>query len=142
MVCVSMCPFRITLKLSGGTGKVLTWQRVAVIRACGFRTHRYGTVSYRNLFPAAYCDLGHIYPWSPCTSRCAALAMVPNGRAACLSRRLRRDVGQPEQAGLRVDDQGQRDRGVLADQLGRDRGGAVARLEGADADGAGKDGGH
>ena len=49
------------LKLEA-TGKVLASRRVATVRAAGYRLHRYGTVSYRNIFPAARCDLRHIRP--------------------------------------------------------------------------------
>jgi len=47
-----MCPFPDHLKLVRGTGKVLASRRVATIRVSGYRFYRYGTVSYRNIFPA------------------------------------------------------------------------------------------
>jgi len=41
------------LKLVRGTGKVLAWIRVVPISSFRLPVYRYGTVSYRNLFPAA-----------------------------------------------------------------------------------------
>ncbi len=43
---------RTPRKFADGTGKVLACRRVATIRTSRYRLYRYGTVSYRNLFPA------------------------------------------------------------------------------------------
>ena len=56
--------------------------------------------------------------------------------------RLERDVRLPELAGRRVDQQRERDRGVLADELDRRRGAAVAGPAGARRARARPDGGH
>src|ERR1700722_20463624 len=99
-----MCPFRITWciapgsdprgSLERGTGKACDHRCVAMIATLRKRYYRYGTVSYRNLFPRCACDPGHIrFP----------------GSAG-----LREEVGLTEHAGGRVDDQGQGERGVLA----------------------------
>src|SRR5207245_7260061 len=79
-----MCPFPDHLKLAGGTGNVPTWRWVAMVRTSGCRVHRYGTVSYRNLFPGACCDLRHIESVaSPASPAAVRTQIGPNGPGAC-----------------------------------------------------------
>src|SRR5215469_11972278 len=64
-----MCPFRITwcgcpwgpTKVCGGTGKATDHRGVAMIETSRHRNYRYGTLSYRNLFPRSCCDPRHIW---------------------------------------------------------------------------------
>src|ERR1700685_1574231 len=71
------------------------------------RHYRYGTGPYRNLFLGRRCQFSDDLP----------------------AVRLERHVRLAELAGGPVDQQRKRDRGVLADELDRRRGGAAARLE-------------
>src|ERR1022692_1336283 len=75
MVCVSMCSFRITYCAGPGTKPPRPNENVyarnregaGLLLCCrdstpGYRSHRYGTVSYRNVFPGMRwlaCDPGH-----------------------------------------------------------------------------------
>src|SRR5580693_5963318 len=137
-----MCPFRITWCIAPegdprgsparGTGKAWDHRCVAMIRAVRNRHYRYGTVSYRNLIRAAPVIqvTFRLRPWLAAGPAPALFLISPNG-PWCLfpgSAGLREQVGLTEHAGGRVDDQGQGERGVLADQFHGDRGAAVAGL--------------